>query len=145
MTLKRARAGLPDPLAVTMRFTVIAFLIVGIRGHWGNSGWFWALLAALVSATAVVACCARERSHLERQGALASAVRKRTADLERERRRERERNRILEMLVSNVPLESVLDEVLQGIRSQCPGALCAILRKSADHSLPGAGGSGRAG
>ncbi len=37
------------------------------------------------------------------------------------------------MLVSNEPLESVLDEVLQGIRSQCPGALCAILRKSGDH------------
>jgi hypothetical protein len=55
------------------------------------------------------------------------------ADLERERRRERERNRILEMLVSNVPLESVLDWVLRGIRSQCPEALCAILLKSSDH------------
>src|SRR5579863_5133261 len=105
MTLKLACASLPDPLAVVMRFTVLAFLIVGIRGHWGNSGWFWALLAALVAATAVVAWRARERGHLERECALASAVRERTADLERERRSERERNRILEMLVSNDPLE----------------------------------------
>jgi diguanylate cyclase (GGDEF)-like protein len=141
MTSKRARACLPDPLAVAMRFSVLVFLIAAIvesqrsggRGHWGNSGWFWALLAALVAVTAVVAWRARERSHFERQSTLASAVSDRTADLERERSRERERNRILEMLVSNEPLESVLDEVLQGIRSQCPGALCAILRKSADH------------
>jgi diguanylate cyclase (GGDEF)-like protein len=133
MTLKRARAGLPDALAVTMRFTVIAFLIAGLVKEQSHSGWFWALLAALVAATAIVAWRARERSHLVRQSALASAVRERTADLDRERLRERERNRILEMLVSNEPLETVLDEVLEGIRTQCPGTLCAILQKSGDH------------
>jgi hypothetical protein len=139
--LKRSIPGLPDPLAVTMRLAVLVFMVAGLveaqhphaAGQWWSSRWYWAVLAALVAATAAIAWRARERVHRRRQRALASAVKERTADLERERHSERERNRILEMLVSNEPLESVLEEVLQGIRSQCPGALCAILLKGADN------------
>ena len=143
MAPKRSISGFVLPLTVLMRLMVLSFLIAGIReaqrsgttGQWWNSRWFWATLAGLIAATAAVAWRARERGHSLRQNALESAVIERTLDLDRERQRERERNRILEMLVSNETLGTVLDAVLRLVRSQCPGALCAILLKRGDGCL----------
>jgi diguanylate cyclase (GGDEF)-like protein len=120
-----------------MRLAVLIFMIAGMleqrSSSWWTSRWYWVVLAALVVATATVAWRARERSHFLRQSVLESAVAGRIADLDRQMRREWERSHILEMLVSNEPLGSVLDAVLRSIRSQCPDALCAvILLKTSD-------------
>ena len=140
MALKPTTSGFRVPPAVFMRLTVLALLLYGlaeaqrasIAVHWWNSRWFWAALAALIAATATVAWRARDRGHILREKALEAAVIERTAALDRERQRERERNKILELLVSNEPLATVLGAVLRSLGSQCPGALCAILLKRGD-------------
>src|SRR5437764_14650528 len=83
---------------------------------------FW-----LASACLVVLVCwlIRERAHQGRQNAL-----KLTAN--RERLRECERNHILEMVLSNEPLGTILDAVLRLIHADCPNAQCAILLKRDD-------------
>jgi diguanylate cyclase (GGDEF)-like protein len=139
MELNRSNRDFPEPLAVVMRLAVLIFMIAGMveqrSSGWWRSGWYWAVLAALVSATAATAWRVRERDHRLRQRILESSVSERTADLERERQREWERSHILEMLVSNEPLGSILGAVLRSIRSQCPETLAAvILRKTADGS-----------
>jgi diguanylate cyclase (GGDEF)-like protein len=140
MAFKRSHAGFKVPLAVLMRLTVLIFLVSGlveaqrssIAGHWWNSGWFWAVLGTLVAATAGVAWRARDRGYVLRERALEAAVIERTADLDNERRRERESNKILEMLVANEPLGTILEAVLRSVRQHCPDALCAILLKRGD-------------
>jgi diguanylate cyclase (GGDEF)-like protein len=135
MTLKRSVS-----LVVCMRLTVLTLLLSGmaeaqrssVAVHWWNSRWFWALLAALIAATGTIAWRSRERGHLMRERALELAVLERTADLDREHQTERERNRVLEMLVSNEPLGTVLDAVLRSVGAQCPGASCAIVLKRGD-------------
>jgi len=136
MQRNRSKRDFPEPVAVVMRLAVLIFMIAGMveqrSSGWWRSGWYWAVLAALVAVTAAIAWRARERGHVLREGVLEAAVVERTADLERERQREWERSHTLEMLVSNEPLGSILDAVLRSIRSQCPDALAAvILRKTA--------------
>jgi diguanylate cyclase (GGDEF)-like protein len=125
-------------LLVGMRLTVVIWLVTGIveaqrhgpPGHRWASGWFWAGLIALVSATATLAW--RERGHLAREGALERAVRERTSDLDLEKRREQERNHILEMLVSNEPLGTVLDAIPGSLRAQCGDIACVVLIRRGD-------------
>jgi diguanylate cyclase (GGDEF)-like protein len=93
------------------------------------SRWFWLGSTALA---VLVAWRVNERSHRRREGLLRLAVAERTQDLDRERLRERERNQILEMLVANEPLGTVLDAVTRLIRAECPKAWCAILLKRGD-------------
>ncbi len=137
MQLNRSNRGLPEPVAVLMRLAVVIFMIAGMleqrSSDWWRSRWYWAVLATLIAATATVAWRVRERSHFLRQSVLEAAVAGRTAELDRQMRREWERSHILEMLVSNEPLGSILDAVLRSIRSQCPDAHCAgILLKAAE-------------
>jgi diguanylate cyclase (GGDEF)-like protein len=121
-----------------MRLAVVGWLIAGIiaarrpggAGQWWSSRWFWTGLAALIGATVTFAW--REQRHLARESVLERAVNERTADLDREKRREQERNQILEMLISNEPLGTVLDTILQSARSQCTNASCAILMRRAE-------------
>jgi diguanylate cyclase (GGDEF)-like protein len=140
MAFKRSHAGSKVPLAVLMRLTVLIFLVSGlveaqrssIAGQWWTSRWFWAALATLVVATAGVAWRARDHGYVLRAKVLEAAVIERTADLDKERRRERESNTILEMLVANEPLGTVLEAVLRSVGQHCPDALCAILLKRGD-------------
>ena len=89
---------------------------------------FWvACFGLLVVVGAVLRI--REVRHARREAALRLAVRRQTHELERERLRERERNRILEMLLSNEPLGTVLDALLRMIRVHAPAAACAVLLK----------------
>jgi diguanylate cyclase (GGDEF)-like protein len=140
MAFKRSRAGFKVPLAVLMRLTVLIFLVSGlveaqrssIAGQWWASRWFWAALATLVAATAGVAWRARGHGYVLRARVLEAAVIERTADLDKERRRERESNKLLEMLVANEPLGTVLEAVLRSVGQDCPDALCAILLKRGD-------------
>lgn len=123
-----------------MRLTVLILLLSclatarssGIVAYWWNTRWFWAALATLIAATATVAWRARDRGYVLRERVLEAAVIERTADLDSERRRERESNTILEIMVANEPLGTVLDAVLRSVRSHCPGALCAIVQKRGD-------------
>jgi diguanylate cyclase (GGDEF)-like protein len=102
-------------------------------GSWSMSHRFWiALAVAIATSVAAAAWRIRERTHRRRENVLELAVVERTQALDLERRRERERNQILEMLVSNQPLESVLDAVARLIREQCPDSLCAILMRRGD-------------
>jgi diguanylate cyclase (GGDEF)-like protein len=59
--------------------------------------------------------------------------------IERERLRESERSEILEMVLRNEPLGTVLDAIARLIGARCPGALCAILTKHPDggHTVSG--------
>lgn len=127
----RANRGFAIPVALVMRLAVLAFLLAATRGT-QLSAWFWAGLCILVAATGAVAWRSNERAHRLRERTLELAVTQRTADLDQERRRERERNQILEMLVANEPLGTVLEAVLRSVRSQCPDALCAIVQKRGD-------------
>jgi diguanylate cyclase (GGDEF)-like protein len=135
MTLKPSRHEFAIPVIAVMRLTIVMLLLAAlaeaqlssIGSHWWNSGWFWAVIPLLIAITAAMTWRSSERSHIWRKSTL-----ERTADLDRESRRERERNHILEMLVSNEPLGTVLDALINSIRSQCPDALCAILLKRGD-------------
>jgi diguanylate cyclase (GGDEF)-like protein len=89
-------------------------------------------VAAVATSVAAAAWRIRERTHRRRENTLELAVVERTQALDRERRRERERNQILEMLVSNQPLEAVFDAVARLVRAQCPDCLCAILMRRGD-------------
>jgi diguanylate cyclase (GGDEF)-like protein len=71
----------------------------------------------------------RGRAQARRQSEVKLAVRNRTEQLERGRQIESARNRILEMLVSNSPLDSVLDAVARLVCDQLPGAHCMVLLK----------------
>lgn len=61
-------------------------------------------------------------------------MRQRTDQLERGQALEVARNRIMEMLVSNEPLESVLSAIARLVQAQLPGALCIALPRRA-HNL----------
>jgi diguanylate cyclase (GGDEF)-like protein len=67
------------------------------------------------------------RKHPEAEKRQLQAIRPRPVELDSERRIERARNEILEMLVSNEPLDVILDATVRLIQSQIPAADCAIL------------------
>jgi diguanylate cyclase (GGDEF)-like protein len=69
----------------------------------------------------------RERRHLRHEQALERTIRERTEELNRERRTLKERNSIMEMLVSNEALGTVLDAIVRMISAQATGAVCAVL------------------
>lgn len=92
----------------------------------------WCGASALAPVALAWAWWIFELRHRRRESALEMALIERTQALDRERLIERERNRILEMLVSNEPLGTVLDSIARLIRSQCPRALCAVLMKRGD-------------
>jgi diguanylate cyclase (GGDEF)-like protein len=68
-----------------------------------------------------------ERLHSRQQKILEGAVRDRTVQMDSERLREKERNYVLELLLSNQPLGTVLDAAVRLIHSHGPKAPCAIL------------------
>ncbi len=117
-----------------MRLVVLVWMVAGMLNaqRVRTSRGFWVGLVVLIATTMVLALRARERSHKARENALERAVKERTGALDAERRKEQERSRILEMLVSNEALGTVLDAVLQSIRSQCPHLECVILLKRGD-------------
>ena len=133
MTSTRSNPRIGVRVAAFLFLVVVAanatsFPYIG-RGSWWTSGRFWFGRAAIVVAAVAGAWRIQERSHRRRESTLELAVLERTETLGSERLKERERNQILEMLVSNQPLGTVLDAVARLIRSQCPAALCAILMK----------------
>jgi len=92
----------------------------------GLSPWLWVGVLALA---AVVAWRIRDRAQARRHQELRLAVRQRTNQLERGQLLEGARNRILEMLVSNEPLEVVLDAICRMVAEQVPDASCLVLVK----------------
>ncbi len=101
-------------------------------GPWWTSPRFWLGRVGILLTAVAGAWFIREREHRRRARSLESSVAERTQALERERHRELERNRILEMLVSDKPLGTVLDSVIQLILAQFPGFSGALVRKCGD-------------
>jgi diguanylate cyclase (GGDEF)-like protein len=87
---------------------------------------FWAPAGVVL---ALIAWQIRDRIQLRRQLELQQAVQQHTKQLERGQAIEASRNRILEMLVSNEPLDSVLDAIAHVVRDQLPEAFCMVLVK----------------
>jgi diguanylate cyclase (GGDEF)-like protein len=116
---------------VVVAANAVSFPYLG-TGSWWMSGRFWSGRVATLIVAGAGAWWIRERAHRRREDALERAVLDRTQTLERERFQERESNRMLEMLVSNQPLGTVLDTLARLTTSQCPTALCVILMKRPD-------------
>ena len=98
----------------------------------------WSFAGALLCAALLAGLRARDRRHARREWELSITVGRNTKELEIERIRESARNHILESLVSNQSLGTVLDGVAQLIRHEIQGAHCAILLKSLDTCYVGA-------
>jgi diguanylate cyclase (GGDEF)-like protein len=123
-------------VAVFLFLVVVAanaatFPFIG-AGPWWTSPRFWLGRVAILLTAVAGAWSIREREHRRRARVLESSVAERTRALDRERLRELERNRILEMLVSDKPLGTVLDSVIQLMLSQYPGYSGALVRKCGD-------------
>lgn len=98
-----------------------------------NCSSFWlSSLSILIIIAGFAVWRLRERHYRQREMLLELAVTERTRALDCERLLERERNQILEMLVSNEPMGSVLDAVVRLIVGQCGCAFCAIVIKRGD-------------
>jgi hypothetical protein len=82
--------------------------------------WFWLVAGSLV---ALVLWRAREHGQSRRENALRLAVAESTRELNREKLRKYERSCILEMLLSNEPLGTVLDAVVRLIRANAVRSL----------------------
>lgn len=117
-------------------FLCAALVAVGAVGFaYPGSGWsgdrsWFGRTFLLMTATVLL-----WRRYRGRETALERDVAERTREIDGERRREMERNRVLEMLVSNQPLNAVLDSVVRLMRSECPEALCAIVVKGANGAI----------
>jgi diguanylate cyclase (GGDEF)-like protein len=107
----------------------IARIPVTITGPWWSSTGFLSGLGLLLAGILLAWWRIHERAHAQKKLRLEIAVRDRTVELERERARDRRQREILEMLVTDEPLERVLDGVVRLIRAQAPGVHCAILLK----------------
>jgi diguanylate cyclase (GGDEF)-like protein len=116
---------------VVVAANAVSFPYVGTGSRW-TSRRFWFGRAAILMTAAGAAWRIKERSHRRRQKALELAVAERTELVDRQRRNERERNIILEFLISNQPLPTVLDALARLVGSQCPGSLCVILTKRSE-------------
>lgn len=95
-----------------------------------------------IGLTAIVFACirTRDRRHMCRERGLKDAVRQRTDELEAERIREMDRNHILELIVSNEPLDPVLDRLAQLLENETAASHCLILLKDCDRRLTSAFG-----
>jgi len=98
---------------------------------WFPAPAFWVLCAVLL---ALIAWRIRDRAQVRRHLELRESVRHRTVQLERGQALEASRNRIMEMLVSNVPQRPMVDAIARLVQDQLPGALCVVLAKPA-HGL----------
>jgi diguanylate cyclase (GGDEF)-like protein len=116
---------------VVVAANAVTFPFIG-ADPWWTSPRFWLGRAGILLTAVAGAWFIREREHRRRARLLESAVAERTLALERERLRDLERNRILEMLVSDKPLGTVLDSVIQLMLSQFPAWSGALVRKRGD-------------
>jgi diguanylate cyclase (GGDEF)-like protein len=116
---------------VVVAANAATFPFIG-AGPWWSSPRFWLGRVGILLTAGAGAWSIREREHRRRARLLESSVAERTQALERERLRELERNRILEMLVSDKPLGTVLDSVIHLILAQFPGYSGALVRKCGD-------------
>ncbi len=110
----------------------VTSLPVVITGPFWMAHWFPWFGAALLAAGALVFWRLRDLDHVRRERELRSAVQQRTEALESERAREKNRNHILEILLSNQPLRSVLDAIAGLIAEQVPNAACALILRNSD-------------
>jgi diguanylate cyclase (GGDEF)-like protein len=117
---------------VVVAANAATFPFIG-AGPWWTSPRFWLGRVGILLTAVAGAWSIREREHRRRARLLESSVAERTQALERESHRELERNRILEMLVSDKPLGTVLDCVIQLMLSHFPGYTGALVRKCGDH------------
>lgn len=85
--------------------------------------------AGICGLLTLIAWRVRDRRHVSRRREVRLAVQNRTDQLEQSQDIEASRNRILEMLVSNEPLDLVLDAIARTVGEQVPKALCIILAK----------------
>jgi diguanylate cyclase (GGDEF)-like protein len=97
-----------------------------------------AVFAGTLACALGVCMGAWRRSYKRREQRLEAAVRQRTEELTREQVRASARSGILEMVVSNQSLGTVLDGVAKLIRDEFQGGHCAILLKQADRWHVGA-------
>jgi diguanylate cyclase (GGDEF)-like protein len=81
----------------------------------------------------------RIRSYIQRHRELESAVAARTAELETERTMERNQHRVLEMIASGLPLETVFSGITDLVRSRFGNMACSIHPDAApvDDPAPG--------
>jgi diguanylate cyclase (GGDEF)-like protein len=100
--------------------------------HFGISIALWLVILAAGLLVTILTVIVRDRAHLRRQRDLQFAVRERTEELECRRLREFARNRVLEMIVSNQSLGTVLEGVAELVRAEVPGAHAIILLKRPD-------------
>jgi diguanylate cyclase (GGDEF)-like protein len=83
----------------------------------------------IVVITAIAVATFRRLRH---NRGLEEAVRERTEELERERSREKARNQVLELLVTNQPLELILDRIAELVCGAVPNSLCVIALNKSD-------------
>lgn len=112
-----------------------------VEGPWWMSHWFAAGAAAIGLALIAFFWRTREGEHLRREGELAAAVRQRTEELERERSRERESNAILELILSNQPLDSALNAIGKlACGASGSSDFCVLLRRGEKDTVVSARG-----
>jgi len=86
--------------------------------------WVNAILGIIVSMAAAIL---RERQQRRGKRHLEAAVREKTEELDREQSRQGNRNQILEMMLANQSLGTVLDHVANLVTADSPESICAIL------------------
>ncbi len=107
-----------------------ATLVVKVTGPWWMSHWFAAAASGFVALMVILFWRSREGEHRRRENELAEAVRQRTEDLQKERGRDRASNAVLELVVSNQPLGTVLDAIGNLACANAPGSdFCILLRR----------------
>lgn len=136
---RRLRCGLG---IVFLLLCAAALAPPGVRARVGSAVWSGAAGGSVSSAAAglgaillAIAWRRRDRRHVRRQKELRLAVRQRTEQLERGQAMEAARNRILEMLVWNAPLESVLEAIAKLACEQMPGAHGVVLLRQPPEPL----------
>jgi diguanylate cyclase (GGDEF)-like protein len=112
--------------AIVLCFSALAWAVLDWSGfrletHAGGVGPFAVFFLAGIGVVWHV------RKHPAQERGPVRLVRPRTLELDSERLAETARNEILEMLVSNEPLDAVLDATVRLIQAQIPDADCAIL------------------
>jgi diguanylate cyclase (GGDEF)-like protein len=95
-------------------------------GAW-ISHWSWAPVVVLAAATGVLAWRAGNRRYFRWAKDFQAVLTGTRAQLDRERHSEKDRNRILELVLSNEPVGTVLDAILRAVRARCPDVSCAIV------------------
>lgn len=125
MTATHAHPKVGTRLAGFLLPALVVIAALGFPGarHWQDVGKIWWGRTFFLAGAVILTSFQLRR----RATALERDASERTRALDGERLRELERGRVLEMLVSNQPLEHVLDAVVSLICSQCTEAACAIV------------------